>query len=649
MKISHKLSNLVLRPSAFLEDYDDLLFRSNKQTQFDKEYNALSFSKKIDFLTYFNSCSLGKWRQYTNISNPKLHLVLSGDAPIIQFVAANKNNDEPLPLTSGQRLVFDERSYMGRVDGKDLYFFDLDLPESDEAVISFNLTSRGMSFIHDAFYYGEIEESEVNQVKLALSTTTFKKEDYIVPNINLVKNEIVNCDDPIADNFHMFVVDNGRTLDVESLSDETVTVLPNKNVGGSGGFARGMMEALSSDEGFTHVLLMDDDVKISTESLKRTYNLLALAKEEYRNAFINGAMLAIEKPNLQFEDVSYIDKSGVYRKVKENYFVNNVEDIAANESKSVEVNDAYGAWWYSCIPASVIKGKGLPLPLFVRCDDVEFGARTNPVFMTMNGICVWHEAFEGRFRASVDCYQYVRNFLIMIAVDDCASESMFIARMERNVRLHLRTMAYETAELLLDGFEDYLKGPKFLENAIGEEIMKKNGAKNEKLIPIEQLNLDINNMYISPKVLGRPKRKKDLDLKAESDKRVNDPLGHAIGFIRHNSMRFWRTLPYDRHYLPERLLSDRPKPILYSGLACCGAYTIGSKTLVALDRDKKNGAIRHFDKKRWNDIHKRLKELKIIHSRHGKEIRAAYKEAKPWLTSWDFWNEYLGTDLKPAE
>lgn len=94
-----------------------------------------------------------------------------------------------------------------------------------------------------AFYYVNVEEEDVNPVKLALSTTTFKKEEYIVPNIELVKREVLACGDPIANNFHMFVIDNGQTLDYETISDEGVTVLPNKNVGGAGGFARGMMEA----------------------------------------------------------------------------------------------------------------------------------------------------------------------------------------------------------------------------------------------------------------------------------------------------------------------------------------------------------------------------------------------------------------------
>ena len=78
-------------------------------------------------------------------------------------------------------------------------------------------------------YTATVDGDEVNRVDLALSTTTFKNERYIIPNIDLVKEGISKEDGPIRDHFHMFVVDNGQTLDSASLSDDLVTVLPNPN------------------------------------------------------------------------------------------------------------------------------------------------------------------------------------------------------------------------------------------------------------------------------------------------------------------------------------------------------------------------------------------------------------------------------------
>lgn len=607
--MQHKLSNVLLKIDDHMTDYPSVYYRAD-DASYCSEAEALEFSGKVDFLTYFNACSVAKWRKYAGIQQVYLHLELEGDVCSIQFTGASSHDKSPVVLAPGQRVVGNA--------------VNLELPATDKDIAGFELRTVGKAAVKVAYYFAEVEPETVNEVCLALATTTFKKEEYIQPNIQLIKDEVLASDDPVAGHFHMFVVDNGQTLDAAALSGQGVSVLPNKNVGGAGGFARGMMEALASSQEFTHVLLMDDDVRVSPESFKRTYNLLALAKAEYRNAFINGAMLALQEQNLQFEDVSYVLDSGAYRRIKDDLYIDQLEDVAKNESVDVEVKSAYGAWWFSCIPLSAVREKGLPLPVFVRCDDVEYGMRCNPTYMTMNGICVWHEAFEGRWRPSVDCYQYVRNFLIMIASDDCASEKWFISRLNRNIRLHMRTMEYGTVELFLDGLEDYLKGPDYLATVSGEQLMKENGAKNEKMVPVEELPAEYQNLKVNPRALGGK--------------------SHVGQFLR-----LWRTLPYDRHQLPSSLLRDKPEGVFYSGLSVLSPKSMGTKTLVAFDMEGKNATVRHMDRARYEQLMARWTELKKRYAAEHESVRAAYKDAKPKLTSWDFWNEYLGTDLHPAE
>ena len=48
-----------------------------------------------------------------------------------------------------------------------------------------------------------------------------------------------------------------------------------------------------------------------------------------------------------------------------------LKNIVANENYSFNVDDAYAGWWYCCIPVEHIEDRGLPLPVFVRGDDVE--------------------------------------------------------------------------------------------------------------------------------------------------------------------------------------------------------------------------------------------------------------------------------------
>lgn len=620
--IDHTLSNIVLPKGAEPLGGWDLYIKTPEGSVCAPEINGCLLQGSVDLFTYFNACSLAKWKKYAGIKRVYLHLEFANEAInkeyacTIQFFGRSYLDSAASSLASGVRLT----STMGKTKENGSLVFDLLIPETDYEVIGFALDVRGGVVLEKAYYYARVAEEQINPVKIALCTTTFLKEDYIIPNIELVKNEVLAADDVIAKNFHMFVIDNGRTLDAEALSDEGVTVLPNPNVGGSGGFARGMMEAMKHDENFTHVLLMDDDVSISTESLRRTFNLLSLATGKYKNAFINGAMLVAEEPNRQFEDVSYVVNSGAYASVKSNkYYMDQQQYIVRNEHIDVEIPKAYGAWWFSCIPVSAIEQVGLPLPLFVRCDDVEYGMRAKPIYMTMNGICVWHDGFMGRSRASVDSYQYVRNFLIMIAMTDCSSQDLFMLRMERALRLQLRVMSYDAADLILDGIADYLKGPDYFASLNGEEVIKRNAKKNEKLVPLDELAEPYRNVSYNKRLLG--------------DQSYIKPF-----------LKLMRTLPYDRHLLPDVLLRDTPEAVFYSGLSILSPRTIGTKTLVAIDLEGNQGAVRHMDRERYQQIMDRWKALKSELKERGDEVRAAYKEALPYLTSTEFWEKYLGLD-----
>lgn len=577
---------------------------------------GIAFLGELDLFTYFNACSLEKWKRYAGVDTVFLELAIDDPNCVFQWVGRSEKDRETVALGSGSRIS--HYSSEIREDGS---FFQIALPETDKQVVGFTLQSRVGATVAGGRYCAMVDEASINEVVLGLCTTTFQKEDYIIPNIDLVKNEIIACDDPIAQNFEMFVVDNGRTLDVNALTTERVHIVPNENTGGAGGFTRGMMEAIASDAGITHILLMDDDVSISTESIKRTFNLLSLARGKYEDAFINGAMLTLDTPNRQYEDISYVRHSGGYHKVKPDLLVDRAEDIVANEAINVEVPNAYGAWWFNCIPVKRIKEIGLPLPLFIRCDDVDYGLRAKPIYMTMNGICVWHEAFGGRFRASVDCYQYVRNYLISIACDNIASEKLFMARVARDIHFNMRFMAYDTVELLLDAVEDYLKGPEFIMQPNGAAIMREKGAKNEMMVPIEEI--------------GEPGLVEVVDRYARGDK-PGSPIGMFI--------KVWRTLPYDRHLLPDELLHDRRGKAIYTSSADFAWDALGTKSIVAVDHHGRMAKVRTMDRDRYRALMARWKELKHEYKQHGSEVRRAYRAAQPLLTSWDFWEEYLGIE-----
>ena len=310
-------------------------------------------------------------------------------------------------------------------------------------------------------------DGEPRDVELSIATTTFRKEKFIERNIELVKTELLASDYDIAKHLTMHVIDNGSTLDAAALSDEHVIVTPNENVGGAGGFARGMIESLEQ----------------STPA---------------------GAMLNIEDTQDQKEDTGFIstyDGSCVPAKppLQVTKFVDVVYNECFDESVCVpEDAHRYAAWWYCVIPTTVIERNGLPLPIFVRFDDVEYGIRCNPKFMTMNGICVWHAKFDIRYNAGVERYQTVRNQMIGQAVTGLApSMKTMLHSLHHMVDLESRKFNYTDAELALDGFEDFLKGPKFIMQPVAQERFMRANREKEKLVPFAELKKQAAEMGIT--------------------------------------------------------------------------------------------------------------------------------------------------------
>lgn len=605
-----KLSSIVADPEDFLADDTQLLYRAESGSC-TSDGGDLVVEGLVDFATYLNGASVSKWLKYADVDNAWLHVEVAGDGCSIAVLALGEAGDG-----SFTREVADVVDVPA---GASFTVCELPLPLGC-AVAGFAVLSRGVTRVRNAHYFTQVDPSRIRPVRLALCTTTFRKEEFILGNIGRIREGVLGCDEPIAEAFHLFVVDNGRTLDADALSGDGVTVIPNPNVGGAGGFARGMMAAQDDEGGFTHVVLMDDDVRMLPESFKRLFALLSLVSPEYENACVNGAMLQLEHPRIQFEDVSYMRRIGGYQSVKPRLDVGDPAEAVRNELIDVEVDNAYGAWWFSCIPMSLIEEKGLPLPFFIRCDDVEYGLRCQARYMTMNGICVWHAQFAGRFNAAIVCYQYARNLHAAIALHGCYDERVFMVQFWRTLGSYLRTMDYASAELWLDGFEDYLKGPEHLMALDGAETVKANSAKAEKLRPLDELDQDVISQL-------------DVDL----DWLDGDPASRS---------RLYRaavTVPHDRHWFPDFMLSSKP------GALAPGAgddYTPWLKTamrknLVALSLDGKSGAVRTIDRARHRALVERYRALVADWRARGEEVADQWRTALPEMSSRAFWDTYL--------
>lgn len=576
-----------------------------------------------DFTTYFNSLSVMKLQRYTVAKGFRLHLELKGAACTVTQTKAGVYTRET-ELNEDVKVEVAESAEWREYD------IDLQVGDSD-VVIGFMIVTEGEVDLRSSFYSVEVDDTAIRSVELALATTTFKKEDFILSNIELMRKEVENSpSDPIAGHFTMHVVDNGRTLDAEALTEGCVHVYPNNNVGGAGGFARGMIEAMRQQPvKATHVLLMDDDVAINPESIKRTFNLLRIANEEYSDAFVSGAMLNYSIGEDLWEDLGYMTKEGFCRPVKSTLRFSLLHDIVINEilEPTEEQSQTYCAWWYCCIPMSTIEKKGLPLPVFVRFDDVEYGLRCKPKIMSMNGICIWHLEFHSRYNAAVERYQTTRNSFIGQMTTGMAPESDFIMELRNSIQVELKKFNYTNAELALDGFEDFLKGPDFISQPVAEDCFMRANRNAEKLIPFEELDEQLSELDGSFDL-------HDLnEIEVNRDDRRTRPQA-AIDFLSFNGQRF-----------PFGGSKDKRFAIVpAAGWSYLAGKLHAVDTVVAIDVFNKKGIIRHKDVKRFKEVWDRYKRDIRYYKRHKDDLQKAYSAASSKLTSVEFWKGYLGID-----
>lgn len=402
----YKIQEIFIKPYAGNEILTHMYYRGDNYIYQDNDgASVLKKEGRWDFFTYFNGLSLEKWKKYTVAKNFYLVLEIKGKFELNVF--GHYFNREHI-----------ERESIGHYSFNYIERTKVIVPiskTSKSQVVGFELAAQKTTVVYAAYYAVDVDNDKILYPYIALTTTTFKKEDYIEQNINILKENLF-CDEEYKDHFCWNIVDNGCTLPEQVSENDTIRIFHNKNVGGAGGFSRGMIEGLTQKKMPTHILLMDDDVNFSPESFKRLYKLLSIIRPEYKEYFVSGAMLKMNEPNIQHEDIGKLNTKGYHEAVKPNLDLNLWDSVLINEKIDDSAEHKYAAWWFCCIPVGVARLDNLPLPVFVRGDDVEYSLRNNAKFISMNGICIWHDGFEGKFSAALEYYQVERNELILTAM-----------------------------------------------------------------------------------------------------------------------------------------------------------------------------------------------------------------------------------------
>ena len=456
---SFLLQRLVL-PRA--ETTEPLLYvRTQGDVSFANETAVLVKGAELSFDTSFGVFAAGRWKRLTSVDCLSVTVHASGSGRIelvgVRSVVRGLSLQEKIVASSGI-------SSSGKTT--------LEVPD-------FAKTSIGTYFIRVSAEQSDVVVSggqwtttttAPREVRLSLSITTFNRQDYVKPTVAKVLQLVENVDS-LRDRMRILVVDNARNIDFDTAPNAPITVVQNPNLGGAGGFARGIIHL--RDEGWsTHVLLMDDDITLEPEALVRTFALFTFARDA--NLCIHGAMLSEEQAWMQFEAGSKYRWRSLYPLRA----IGREDDLRKRKLALRDAHEkkfAYTAWWYTAFPISITRDN--PLPVFVRGDDVAFGLmHTGKHSVTMNGVIVWHADFGLKNNPSSLFYEK-RNFAIVDTLVFANHHWWHLAR--RFIALSFRnlfSMRYASVEYMIRGVRAYLAGPEALmatdHSALHDELRK---------------------------------------------------------------------------------------------------------------------------------------------------------------------------------
>lgn len=429
--------------------------RSREETYYcpQEERVQLRQYASMGFDTYFNSFSYQKWKQYTRLGNLSLTLHLKGRFEISFFQTELDGINHPC-----QQLL---QKHTVQADPDKAINLVIE-PKNEQGILFFCLRalSPQAQFMGGA-WETQVEEATLNSVELAINTCTYRRESYVYRNITILEQYIYKVHAECADHLQFFLTDNGSTLDTAKLNKSWIHLVRQGDNGSAGGFTRGLMQIIDAKEryGFTHAIMMDDDVCIEPEAICRNYAFLRLLKPEYKDAFIGGALLRMDRQNIQYISGGTWDIRQNYIMHKRGADLNSFSNVLHNEKEN---DPTVNGWWYCCIPMTFIRNDNLPQPTFFHMDDMEYDLRNCKKLILLNGIATWHEPFECKPSSYIKYYD-TRNIMIThFLYFDSFTRWEMLRFVFVSCYVQFKLYRYRECKIVLDAVDDLFKGPEWI-------------------------------------------------------------------------------------------------------------------------------------------------------------------------------------------
>lgn len=425
-------------------------------------------SIQLSFATYFNAFPASYWKRWTRVEEVALHLAVQGAGRIDLY--RSKPNGDMVHLQGKQLDTGD--------DAVDVELRVSLAPFEDGGWVWFDVaTQHGSMTVSDAAW---AVDTPLPEHRVAVAITTFNRPGECLQALATLAEDGAVLDRVktirVVDQGTVTVREHDDFAAVEKLLGDRLEVIDQPNLGGSGGFARGMLESIEHTD-VEHVLLMDDDVRIEPDSVLR---LVAFASAAASPVVLGAQMLNLQAPSHLHAMGEIVDFTTCFwRPAPGSIFDHDFNKLTLRQQRMlhVRIHSTYNGWWMCLIPRKVIERVGLPLPLFIKWDDAEYSLRAaEEGFPTVSlpGSAIWHMPWTDKDDATDwTAYFHLRNRLITMALH--SPHDVRKALVQEGLRTtfkHLMKMEYSTVALHHQALEDFLAGPARLFDSLRTALPK---------------------------------------------------------------------------------------------------------------------------------------------------------------------------------
>ena len=419
--------------------------------------------------TFFNAFPAGYWRRWTRVDAVQFSARVRGRGTIMLFRSSGRGLFEPagtIDVNAPTRAttVRAELAMTGLMDGG-FFWFDAKAGDGDDLTIE------------DAAWSVPVEARRGSDGTLSIAITTFNRAPYCLNQLKAIAGDAnvrgrldtIYCTDQGTD----LVRDEPGFAAVAKDLGSQLTYVRQRNMGGSGGFARGMYETVKAGKS-DYTLLLDDDAISEPESVMRA---VQFADYCTRPTIVGGGMFHLDNRTMlytlgeRYNRASYWTQPAAGLEYNHDFATQPLRDSPKLHRRA---DSDFNGWWMCLIPTQIMREIGLAQPLFIKFDDVDYGLRAEDHgyhTVCLPGVAVWHQAWHAKDPSRTwEGYYLYRNHWICSLLHCTKPSWHFLYGMLFDDAKAGVELVYSAMHLHHLALRDIMRGPEYIADTLATKL-----------------------------------------------------------------------------------------------------------------------------------------------------------------------------------